>query len=312
VKALGVYLRDYQLLPFARIAQLFADLFWAPLSPGTLVGALKQGVRTLAPVHEAIQKGLRAAKIAHFDETGMRVGARLHWLHSASTKTLTHYFCHARRGKEGSDAAGVLPHFLGRAVHDGWSSYARYACSHSLCNAHHLRELTPFAEAGEEWAAGLKTLLLEMKAAVDRARERGLKRLALMLECRLLARYRKLLAAGYAAHPPPAHPPRDKRGRPKQGVARSLLLRLDRHRDAVLAFLYDFNVPFDNNQAERDVRMTKVRQKVSGGFRTHDGASDFCVMRGYISTLRKQKIHVLPALEQVFRGNPVYPCTESA
>jgi transposase len=153
VKALGGYLRDYQLLPFARIAQLFADLFEAPLSTGMLVEALKQGARTLKPVHEATQQVLHNAPLAHFDETGMRVGARLHWLHSASTKTLTHYFCHARGGKEGSDAAGVLPYFLGRAVHEGWSSYARYACSHSLCNAHHLRELTPFAEAGEEWAA---------------------------------------------------------------------------------------------------------------------------------------------------------------
>ena len=312
VRALMVYLRDYQLLPFDRIAQLFCDLFAASVCPATLKNTLTQAARLLKPVQEAIKKALQQAKLAHFDETGMRVGGRLHWLHSASTATLTHYFCHAKRGKEAADAAGVLPHFRGRAVHDSWSSYARYGCRHSLCNAHHLRELTPFAEAGQVWTKQMKRLLLEMKAAVERAKERGLRRVALMLECRLLARYRKLLQEGYAANPPPANPPRDKRGRPKQTPERNLLLRLDRHREAVLAFLLDFSVPFDNNLAERDLRMMKARQKISGGFRTEEGARDFCVVRGYLSTLRKQKIDVLSALEQAFLGNPVYPCTTAA
>lgn len=309
LKALGVYLRDYQLLPFARTVQMLGDLFGARFGTGTLATTLSICARTLKPVHAAIQKALRQAKVAHFDETGMRVGGRLYWLHSASTPSLTHYFCHAKRGKEGADQAGILASFTGRAVHDGWSSYARYACGHGLCNAHHLRELTPFAEAGQVWATQFKTLLLEIKAAVARARESGRRQVAWLLECRFLARYRNLLAEGYAAHPPPANPPKDKRGRPKQTPARNLLLRLDRHRDAVLAFLFDFSVPFDNNLAERDLRMMKVRQKVSGGFRTEDGAQDFCVVRSYISTLRKQGLPILSALEQVFRGNPVYPCT---
>jgi transposase len=281
----------------------------APLSQGTLKNALCCCARTLIPVTEAIKKGVHKARVVHFDETGMRVGARLHWLHSASTKTLTHYFCHAKRGKESTDAAGILPGFRGRAVHDGFVSYARYPCRHSLCNAHHLRELTRLEEAGQEWAKKMKRLLLEMKAAVERARERGKRQVALWLECRLLARYGKLLLQGYAQNPPPPTRQRDSRARAKQTPARNLLLRLDRQREAVLAFLFDFSVPFDNNLAERDLRMMKVRQKISGGFRTKEGAQDFCVVRGYISTLRKQKMPVLSALEQAFRGNPVYPCT---
>ena len=311
LKALCVYLRDYQLLPFARIAKMLGDLLDAPLSQGTLAHALSCCARTLTPVTEAIKMGLRRAKVVHYDETGMRVGGRLHWLHSASTATLTYYFCHARRGKAGADAAGVLPGFVGWAVHDGWSSYARYPCQHSLCNAHHLRELIRLEEAGQEWAAQMKRLLLEIKACVARAKEHGKWQVSFLWEWRFLACYRKLLAKGYAANPPPASELRDIRGRPKQTLARNLLLRLDRHRGWVLAFLFDFSVPFDNNLAERDLRMMKVRQKISGGFRTKEGADNFCVVRGYISTLRKQNIPVLSALEQVFRGNPVYPCTTS-
>jgi transposase len=309
LKALCVYLRDYQLLPFARLVKLLSDLFEAPLGAGTLANTLSCCARTLKPVTEAIKMAVQRSRVAHFDETGLRVGGHLQWLHSASTQSLTHYFCHERRGKEGADAAGILPNFLGRAVHDGFSSYARYPCRHSLCNAHHLRELIRLEEAGQEWAKKMKRLLLEMKAAVERAKERGKRQVSLLLECRLLARYRKLLVQGYAQNPPPAMAPRDKRARCKQTPARNLLLRLDRHRAWVLAFLFDFSVPFDNNLAERDLRMMKVRQKISGGFRTDEGVRDFCVVRGYISTLRKQKIHVLSALEQAFRGKPVYPCT---
>lgn len=312
IKALCVYLRDYQLLPFARISQLLADLLDAPLSQGTLTNALATCARTLKPVTEAIQTGLRRAKVVHFDETGLRVGGRLQWLHAASTSTLTHYFCHPKRGKAGCDAAGILPGFWGRAVHDGWSSYARYACRHSLCNAHHLRELTRLEQAGQEWAAKMKRLLLEIKACVEGAKERGKRQVPLLWEWRFLVRYRKLLAKGYTQNPPSPSRCRDGRGRVKQTPARNLLLRLDRQRAWVLAFLFDFSVPFDNNLAERDLRMMKVRQKISGGFRTKEGARDFCVVRGYISTLLKQKINVLSALEQAFRGSPVYPCISAA
>ena len=308
VKALGVYLSCYQLLPYARIAGLFADLFGAPLSPGTLFAAQQAGAKNLAAVLSDIKDDLQKAAVVHFDETGLRVKGRLHWLHSAGTANATYYAWHEKRGKDGLTKAGVLPDFEGVAVHDGWASYFHYGCRHALCNAHHLRELTALHEQEkQDWAASLRSLLVEIKNAVAKAREQGEKKLSCLLVCRFEARYRKLLSEGFAANPPPQTPRRTKRGRVKQSPARNLLLRLQAGMKQTLAFLYDFSVPFDNNLAERDVRMMKVKQKVSGGFRSSGGADAFCAVRSYISTLRKQGRSVLPALEAVFLGKPLYP-----
>jgi transposase len=299
------------LLPFARTAHLLPDLLGASLSAGTLTTALKRAATHLQPVRDAIVKALKTARLLHCDETGMRVGGRLHWLHCVSTSRLTHDTCHAKRGKAATDEAGILPEFSGRVVHDGWCSYAAYACEHALCNAHHLRELTALAEQGQEWAAHFKTLLTDMLQAVKAAKAAGTSRLHFPQQCRFEVRYQKLLAMGSRANPPPANPPRDKRGRVKQTPARNLLMRLDHHRRWVMAFVYDCGVPFDNNQAERDLQMMKVRQKVSGGFRQLSGAQRFCQLRGYLSTLRKQGLPVLSALEQLFEGQPLYPALDA-
>ena len=304
LKALGVYLRDYQLLPFARISQLLADLFGATLCKRTLERATQECSTRLKPVVETIRKALCAASVLHCDETGMRVAGKLHWVHSASTPLWSYYTCHPRRGKQGSDAAGVLWRFAGTAVHDAWPSYAQYGCQHALCNAHHLRELIPFAEAGALWAKDMMGLLVEIKAAVERAKSQGRAHLSPLLEAHFEGRFQKRLKQGYQANPLPQPPPTDKRGRVKQTPARNLLLRLDTNRKCVLAFMYDFAVPFDNNLAERDLRMIKLRQKISGGFRCLTGAQDFCRVRSYLSTLRKQGKHLLTALESVFRGIP--------
>jgi transposase len=307
VKALGLYLLDFQLLPYQRIAEFFADLFDAPLSPGMLHKAQQSASERLVPVVEKIRKALTKAAVVHFDETGFRIIGRLHWLHSASTALLSYYTWHPKRGKIGMDAAGVLPHFAGRAVHDGYASYQQYGCRHALCNVHHLRELTALWEnEGAAWARDMRHLLVQMKQAVDRARAQGRTRLSVLQEAAFEGRYQTLLKQGLAANPPPAALG-GKRGRPKQSVARNLLLRLQDHREQVLAFLYDFAVPFDNNQAERDVRMMKVQQKVSGCFRSTEGADAFCRIRSYICTLRKQGKQVLSALEHVFRGDLIYP-----
>ena len=306
VKGLGVYLLDFQLLPYQRIAGLFADLFDAPLSPGMLVEAQQEASARLEAGVTRIQDALTKAAIAHFDETGFRVCGHLHWLHVASTPHLSYYAWHKKRGKIGMDAAGVLPSFLGRAVHDGYASYQRYACRHALCNAHHLRELTAlFEQEGALWAEAMRLLLLEIKQAVDHAREKGRKRLPSARERQFEGRYQALLCQGLAENPPAAAT--GKRGRPKQSVARNLLDRLDRHRDQVLAFMYDFAVPFDNNQAERDLRMMKVQQKISGTFRSTEGADAFCRLRSYLGTLHKQGKNLLSALEHAFRGNPIEP-----
>ena len=304
LKGLGVYLRDYQLLPFARCTQLLSDMFGATLCKATLASALWECSTRLKPVTETIKCALSASPVLHCDETGMRVEGKLHWVHSASTPTLTYYTCHPSRGKKGSDAAGVLSSFTGTAVHDAWCSYGQYSCGHSLCNAHHLRELIPFAEDGALWAEDMLTLLVEIKTCVERAKSQEQSRLWPLLEARFEGRYQKLLKQGYKANPPPKEPPRDKRGRPKQTPARNLLFRLDTNRKQVLAFMYDFAIPFDNNLAERDLRMIKLRQKISGGFRTLPSAEAFCRVRGYLSTLRKQGKNILTALESVFRGDP--------
>jgi transposase len=307
VKALGLYLSSYQLLPYGRIAGLFADLFDAPLSPGTLFGAQQDASARLSGVLACIRKGLIRAEVVDFDETGLRVLGRLHWLHSASTPTLTYYDWHPKRGKAGMDKAGILPHFEGIAVHDGWDSYRHYACSHALCNAHHLRELTAvYEQGGQEWARSLRSLLVAIKKAVEKAKEQKRTCLHPLVEAQLEGRYRRLVQEGLAANPPPEPIP-GKRGRPKQSPARNLLSRLHKDAGATLRFMYDFRVPFDNNLAERDIRMMKVHQKVSGCFRSSEGADAFCRIRSYLSTMKKQGQQILAALEHVFRGTPIMP-----
>lgn len=285
LQALCVYLLDYQLLPYQRIASLFADLFGTRLSTGMLFEAQQRAATRLQPVVEKIRNALKRAEVVHFDETGFRVGASLHWLHSASTASLSAYAWHKKRGKVGMDAAGILPSFLGRAVHDGYASYQQYPCSHALCNAHHLRELTAlYEQGGAEWAKDLRHLLSEIKQAVDGAKEQGKARLPSVQIQRFERRYHKLLHIGLRANPPP-EPIAGKRGRAKQSPARNLLVRLQQNQAQVLAFLYDFLVPFDNNQAERDIRMMKLHQKISGCFRSDSGAEAFCLIRSYLCTL---------------------------
>lgn len=310
VMALSVYLQTYQLLPYARTQELLHDLFGAAPSQGTLACALATASRRLAPVEEQIRRAIHQAPVVHFDETGIRSHAKLVWLHTASTEQLTCYGAHPKRGREALDALGVLPDFTGTAVHDAYASYSGYpAARHALCNAHLLRELIALEEeTHQSWVTALILLLLEMKTRAEGARAAG--DAALEPEClsALRSRYDRLLARGRAAHPPlprGTHP--RKAGRQKQSPAQNLLDRLETRADAVLAFVYDFAVPFDNNLAERDLRMVKVQQKISGGFRSAEGAAIFCRIRGYISTLRKQNAPVLAALQSVFIGTPVLP-----
>jgi transposase len=195
-------------------------------------------------------------------------------------------------------------------VHDGWASYRAYtACRHALCNVHHLRELTFVDEEYHQaWAGDLKALLREMRAVAERARTQGLRRVPTVQRDPLLARYRELLAAGLAANPPPTARRRPgQRGRLAQSPPRNLLGRLLLDQNQVLAFLDDLTIPFDNNQAERDLRGLKLQQKVSGGFRSDAGAAAFACLRGYLATLRKQGQALLAALETVFAGRPLYP-----
>ena len=306
LQGLCVYLQQYQLLPFARTQQLLSDLFDCPLSQGTLAAMLGRCHERLAPVEAIIRAALTAAPVAHFDETGLRQEGRLHWLHSASTRHLTYYAHHTQRGRVALNAHALLPGYKGTAVHDAFVSYFGYTdCAHALCNAHLLRELIALHEAGQAWAGELATLLREIKHSVQSAQTAGHTQLAPAQEDAFRARYQTLLGEGLASNPPPVAS--GKRGRTKQSPAKNLLDRLRRHQSEVLKFMTDFAVPFDNNLAERDLRMMKVRQKVSGGFRSSKGTSMFCRIRGYISTLRKQGCALLPALQSLFEGDTFWP-----
>lgn len=306
---LGVYLRHYQLLPYHRIGELLADLFGDSPAVGTLHRASLACAAALAEVEAAIKTALSAAAVAHADETSIVVAGRRRWVHVLSTARLTHYAWHAQRGHAATDAIGILPAFAGRLIHDAWAPYWHYPCQHGLCNAHHLRELTAVAEQpGQGWATTLHALLVAMKRQIDQGRATGQRASPPAERVRWVARYHALLAEGDAANPPPQRTPDSpKRGRLKQSKARNLLDRLRTHEAEVLAFLHEWAVPFDNNQAERDLRMIKVQQKVSGTFRDASGADAFCRIRGYIATLRKQARHVLTALELTFRGQPPMP-----
>ena len=260
------------------------------MSEGTLANFISQCNDRVEEPLDQIKELIEQALVAHFDETGSRVEGKLWWLHSASTSTATYYDIHRKRGSEAFDTIGILPDFMGRAIHDFWKPYFGYSCLHGLCNAHHLRELLFVHEQyQQDWADLMIDCLLDIKDAVDQAKpstdhlpERQIRAFE--------ARYQKILDEGYAQNPLPPQPAKakKKRGRPKKTKPRNLLERLDHHRNQAPAFIYDFNVPFDNNLAERDLRMMKVQQKISGTFRTEQGAKAFCRIRSYISTARKR------------------------
>lgn len=308
LRALAVYLVAQQFVPYARTRDLLADVTGARLSVGTLVEWVQQSAETLKPVEKNLKAALQRAPVLHSDETGVRRNGRLAWAHVASTDHLTHYAIHAKRGSEATEAIGILPSYRGVSVHDGWKPYqAHTRCRHALCNVHHLRELTFVEEQYDQaWAKDLKALLLEMRAATEQARAAGQARLPAAPRDTLVARYQHLLALGLAANPPPprrAH----QRGRTKQSPVRNLLERLLLGQAQALAFLDDLTIPFDNNQAERDLRLLKTQQKISGGFRSDGGSDAFAVLRSYLSTLRKQGGALLAALQTLFTDSPLYP-----
>jgi transposase len=313
LKAIAVYLRQYQLLPYNRSRELFRDLFSTDLSEGTLTNITDTCYELLKHPIDQILKQLKQSSVVNFDETGSSVYGKRQWLHVASTPNLTYYEIHPKRGSHAMDHMGILSSFKGRAIHDFWKPYFTYNCNHGLCNAHHLRELIFLNEQhGQLWAKDMIEYLIDIKKAVDEAKSNTDTLFKEHIDT-FETRYQNILDKGYSENPlPQKKSNKKKRGRLKKSKARNLLERLDGHREEVLAFMYDFKVPFDNNLAERDLRMAKVQQKISGTFRSQDGADAFCRIRSYISTTRKNAVNAVEAIVNAFAGTPFIPMTDTS
>lgn len=308
VRALGVHLTQGQLLPFARAAELITDLYQLTISPATLVTWVSQARTALQSTFDLISHHLQHAPLLHVDESGLRVDGKLHWLHIVANDTHTYYGVHAKRGMDAIEAQAILPTYQGILVHDCWKPYWQLNCGHALCNAHLLRELVYVQEITQQhWPQQMINFLINASkiTAATQAQKASLTQDDIAAFGTL---YHAILQEGERLHPE-AGKPLGKRGRAKQSIAFNLLRRLREHADAVLLFIANPLVPFTNNLAERAVRMPKVKQKISGCFRSFDGAEHFTVIRSCLDTMKKQGHRMLDVLRRAFNGNPVQPAS---
>ena len=299
VKAQSVYMSQFQLIPYDRIRDYFADQLHLPVSAGSIFHFNQEALDLLAGFEDRVKTELASSGVAHADETGINIGGKGHWLHCMSNDDWTFYGAHEKRGTIAMNDMGILPLFKGILCHDHWKPYFTYDCTHALCNAHHLRELTrAYEQDSQKWAKKMEKLLetinrkvIDAGGALD-ARESQRYRL----------KYRAILKQGETQCPEPAKPKKGKRGRVKKTKSRNLLERLRDFEQDTLRFMDNADVPFSNNLGESDIRMTKVQQKISGCFRSMNGARIFCRVRGYLSTCRKHGVKSSQALDLLFNG----------
>ena len=300
VKAQAVYLSQYQLIPYQRVQEQLHDQLHLPISVGSIYTFNQQAYAALEQFEHKLIGRLLNARVLHSDETGINIDGKNHWLHCISSPQGTLYYAHAKRGLEAMNAKDVLPHFTGILIHDHWKPYFQLACLHALCNAHHLRELAYAHEQEHQaWAKQMIDLLQAMVHAVNSHPD--------LLPDNLAAdykvQYRSLLDDAELECPPPEPiKTRGQRGRPKRSKSRNLLERLRKYETETLRFLTDPDEPFTNNQGENDIRMTKLHQKISGCFRSLEGADIFCRVRSYLSTCRKNNVSATSALNLLFEG----------
>ena len=300
LKAHSVYMSQFQLIPYNRIQDYFSDQLSIPVSEGSIFNFNKEAFRLLADFEGQVKNKLAVSDLAHADETGINIGGKRHWLHCVSNQDWTFYHPHEKRGIDAMVDMGILPEFNGILCHDHWKPYYKIHCTHALCNAHHLRELTrAFEQDDQKWAQALSNLLVTINNKVIDAGG--------VLDAKDARKYRleykKIIKQGEIECPEPDRPKKKgKRGRIKKSKSRNLLERLRDYENDTLRFMENALVPFSNNLGENDIRMTKVQQKISGCFRSIDGARIFCLVRSYLSTCRKQGIKSSHALELLFNG----------
>lgn len=294
------------MIPYKRICDLVEDFYGISISPATIKRAEKECFQNLESFEKSVFEHLHNSHVVHCDETGMRVKGTRWWLHVVSNSKLTLYFAHPKRGSEAMNALGFLSKFNGVVVHDGWASYNMYGCEHALCNAHLKRDLTGIEENFEQkWAKKVNELLSEVKKYTDECREMEIPIDPIKVRA-FEEIYDEIIQEGIEENPPPDTSEQvKKRGKTAQTKAKNLLDRFIKYKEQILRFLNDLRVPFDNNQAERDIRMMKLQQKISGTFRSIEGAVAFCRIRGYISTIRKNSLNVMDAIRAALNEAPL-------
>ena len=304
LKALVVALNTVGMVSIKRTHEILGNVFCIPLSTGTISSMVKKCAYNIKNTVDTIRQKVIDSAIGHFDETGTRVEGSTMWVHNSSTEQYTYLSVHQKRGIEGMEANGVLNKFRGVAVHDCWKSYWKYDITHAVCCAHLLRELTGIEEnyAGQIWATKFKELLLKMKRIKEKAIQAEKSKLSYYHLHKFDINYDSILQEAFEMNPPPVITEK-KRGRKKKGKILALITRLLEYKGSVCLFVKTFAVPFDNNLAERDIRMIKVKTKVSGCFRTKDGADDFLKIMSYVGTAKKLGINSYEAIRQAIVGN---------
>jgi transposase len=311
IVALILYLRIVLFTPYKKLVQLLDDFYDLSISPATIEKFISNASKALKPYEEEVREKLLASEMLHADETGLRVEGKLWWLHCLCTRHLTYYGIQKGRGVKAMDAIGILPFFRGILIHDFWSSYLKYQCYHAYCNAHLIRELQGIYDGfKQEWAKKTRALLEEMYQCTfggkseDDGENKVLKMWGLKF-WQLMEKYDKVIEEGKLANPPPVQP-EGKKGKPKNTKGGNLANRMEKYKYEILGFfITGGQIPFTNNEAEQAIRMMKVQQKISGTFRTEQGAIDFATIRGYISTMQKQDQSILEAVKALARGQPI-------
>lgn len=310
LQALMVYLSNYQLVPLARTTEIIKTLTGKNISQGTVVNANNRLYNSLEMFEDAIKDKLKNAEVLHVDESGLRLKGKINWVHVASTSRITHYAIHKKRGAIATNEIGILPDFEGTMVHDHWKPYYTFKnCTHAECNAHNMRILKGISENfGHIWAVDMGNLLVDIKREVDSLKSRGV---TFMAESNIKAydgKYKTIIAQGKIEDGEKSSGMLlTKTGKPVKSDALKLLRKLEEYDVETLSFMYDFNIPFDNNLAERDIRMVKLRQKISGCFRSDNGGSLFCRIRSYISTCNKNGEDIMESLKSAIKGEPFIP-----